>query len=213
MASYTFYAATGDGVLTSTAPSWAGCQSGASLALDDTGTAATLGQTFLDLTGVGGGYIYGAYQYFLAFSTSGIPDDDTVTSATLSLWCTGKLGGGEWSVEATSYNWGGTLEAGDWRNASAYGGLAVRASKSISAIGPDQYNALTSSSLASAVNASGSTHLLLCSSQFDGIAAGGYDTATFHTADQTGTANDPKLEVTTTDTPASGSAPLIMWIL
>lgn len=213
MASYTFYAATGDGMLTSTAPNWPGCQGGTSLALDDTEAAATLGQTFLDLTGVGGGYIYGAYQYFLAFGTSGIPDDDTVTSATLSLWCTSKLGGGEWSVEATSYNWGGTLETGDWRDASAYGGLTVRASKSISAIGADQYNALTSSSLASAVSTSGSTYLLLCSSQFDGIAAGSYDTATFFTADQTGTANDPKLEVTTTDTPASGSAPLIMWIL
>lgn len=213
MASYTFYAATGDGMLSSTAPNWSGCQSGTSMALDDTGNAATLGQTFLDLTGVGGGYIYGAYQYFLAFATSGIPDDDTVTSATLSLWCTHKLGGGEWSVEATSYNWGGTLETGDWRNASTYGALTVRASKSVSAITPDQYNALNSSSLASAVSTGGSTYLLLCSSQFDGIAAGGYDTATFCTADQTGTANDPKLEVTTTDTPASGSAPLIMWIL
>lgn len=212
MASYTFYAATGDGTLTSTAPSWSGCQNGGG-AVDDTSTTATLGQTFLDLTAVGGGYMYTAYQYFLGFPTSSIPDDDTVTAATLSLWCESKVGGGEWSVEAVAYNWGGSLETGDWRTAAAYGALTVRASKSVSALATGQYNALTSTSLASVVNTAGSTYLMACSSQFDGIAAGGYDLATFATADQTGTANDPKLEVTTTDTPASGSAPIIMWIL
>lgn len=211
MASYTFYAATGDGVLTSSGASWPGVQSGAAAA-DDSAVAANLGQTFIDLSGIGGGYLYTTYQYFVAFNTASIPDSDTVTSATLSLWCKTKTGG-EWSVEATSYNWGGTLETSDWRNAAAYGALTVRASKSISAMTAGQYNALTSSSLASAVSKAGTTYLLLCSSQFDGIAPGGYDLASFSTADEAGTANDPKLEVTTTDTPASGSAPLIMWIL
>lgn len=212
MASYTFYAGTGDGLLSSQGASWAGAQSGAAAA-DSSATTATLGQTFLDLTGIGGGYLYGTYQYFLAFDTSGIPDDDVVNSATLSLWCTSKLGASEWQVEATSYNWGGTLETGDWRNASDYGGLAVRASRSISTIATGQYNALTDWSLGSTISKAGTTYLLLCSSQFDGIAPGSYDLATFSTADQTGTTNDPKLEVTTTDTPASGSAPMIMWIL
>jgi hypothetical protein len=213
MASYTFYAATGDGFLASTAPDWASCQSGSGVIASDDSTTASVGTTFLDLTSVGGGYSYSAYQYFLAFPTASIPDDDTVTAATLSLWCQSKVGGGEWSVEAVAYNWGGTLETSDWRSGAAYGGLTVRASRSISAITTGQYNALASSSLAAAVSRTASTLLLVCSSQFDGISPGGYDFASFHTADQTGTTSDPKLEVTTTDTPPSGSAPQILWIL
>jgi hypothetical protein len=213
MASYTFYADPGDGVLTSSAGTWAACQSGTGLTVNDTGAGAQLGQTFIDLTGVGGGHVYGAYQFFLAFPTAAIPDDDTVSSATLSLWCDSKTGVGEWSLEAVAYNWGGTLETGDWRSAAAYGALSVRASASVSAIAAGQYNALSSSSLAAAVSTTGNTHLMLCSSQFDGIAPAGYDVVTLFTADQTGTASDPKLEVTTTDAPPAASSPKIMWIL
>lgn len=139
-------------------------------------------------------------ESFVGFDTSGLTG--TVTAATLSLWCssTGSL----FTAEARVFDWGATLDTGDWVPGDSLAALTLVATLP-QAFTAGAYNDFTEVALAANINQAGFTRLLINSDrQRLGNAPSGTDeSAGFTEAGNAGTVNDPKLTVTTVVIPTA----------
>lgn len=204
MASYTFYPAA-DGYLMSRASNWAAAQAG-------TGTiSAYPSQATMTVGKLRDGDYY-VYQAFLGFDTSAIPDGAVVADAILSV-VPAVSDGFTWTLQARAYDWGGSITGADWRTKADWDALTLLAAYAMSggwSSGSRKTLAQYGTNLNAAVNLSGSTRLILASSDWTGIAPSGDSATQLHAAAATGTTNDPRLEVTTVEPPAF--TPQVMWI-
>lgn len=202
----TFYSATGDGFIESTTTSWAGVLSGTNLAADT--TAAYLGIASIRFNPNRWGY-----ESFAAWDTSAITDTDTIDSATLSLYNTGK--GGTGTIRAYSLTWG-TLTTADWQDNTELAALTELATISIASVTTSAYNDLTNTgtNLAAAINKTGTTEMCFAEARIEDNSEPANSTDNFtdmSSADVAGTTQDPKLVVThsaaggTTVTPTTAS--------
>ena len=154
-------------------------------------------------------------RVIFGFDTSAIPDIDTVTGATLSVYFTATTQGlGDTDLDLVSASPGSesNIVAGDYQ--SNFGSTRLATGFSLSGISPNAYNGFT-------LNASGLSHISKTGTTFFGMLlkwdlddsftgtwAGSVATnATIRFADYAGTAYDPKLvvehsEVTATFTPS-----------
>lgn len=205
MTTSTFYSATADGQIESSNATYGTARSGGTLVANTGGTSANVGQ----VTG------YACYEAFLSFDTSTIPDGDIITSVTLSLDGTGATDGSDtdFTINARVYDWGPSLTTGDWIAGASLSGNTLVASRSTSGWSASGYNDFTSeAAFLTAINKAGVTYLVISSSRHEaGTTPSGNEYVGFATADNSGTANDPKLVVThisPTGTIASAIAPL-----
>jgi hypothetical protein len=113
------------------------------------------------------GAYYRCYEAFLSFDTSVIPDDDTITAATLYLYAYADESDTDFVMEARAYDWGATLSADDWVPGADFSGKTLLASKTTAGgISTEAYTELVSeAALTSAIDKTGNTRFVLCSSR------------------------------------------------
>jgi len=152
------------------------------------------------------------YELFTSFDTSSVGAGVTVTVATLSFYMDTDLSTtADFTVDARIYNWGGTLEVGDFRSgvpadANSLDEYTLVASRSTT---PDwstsAYSALTSeSAFLTNVALTGTTYVILNSSRhLAGDTPTGSENLYLYLADDNtgggGTDRDPKLYVEYTE--------------
>lgn len=205
MASYTFYP-DADAYLMSESASWTQARDGlGTFTAYSSGATLTLGKLLSSGT-------YYAYEAFLSFDTSSIPDTAEITAAVLSV-AAAVTDSKTWTLQAKAFDWGGTLSSSDWQDATEWAALTLLAEYAMSGgwTSGNRYN-LTEygTNLQAAINKTGSTRMILASSNISGIAPSGDDATQMHASEATGTTNDPKLEVTTFEPPSF--TPFVMWI-
>lgn len=205
MTTSTFYASTADGQIESFNATYSTARSGGTLTANTAGGSANVGQ-------VAG---YSCYEAFLSFDTSAIPDGDIITAVTLSLDGTGATDGSDtdFTINARVYDWGASLTTADWIAGASLSGNTLVASRSTSGWSAAGYNAFASeAAFLTAINKTGVTYLVISSSRHEaGATPSGNEYVGFATANNSGTANDPKLVVThisPTGTVASSIQPL-----
>ena len=112
---------------------------------------------------------YLLYCAFLAFDTSGIPDDDEISAATLSLYPheSDAYAGSPGTLEVYAYDFGSSLETGDWVAGADVSALTLVASTTTSGWTTGARRALASQeAFKAAINKIGSTRLFICLSGF-----------------------------------------------
>lgn len=196
MPSTTIYSATSDGrILSSGEFAYSAARNGEEgLAVDSAASSLNVGQQFVDE--------FFVYEAFLNFDVSSL-SGSTIDSATLSLWLVVDASTTDFTIEARARNWGDTLESGDWVAGGSLSGLTLLASISTSGIGATgAYKPLTSeaallTAIATAAAGDGILRLMLCSSRTTGNnEPTGNEFVTVSSADETGTTQDPKLDIT-----------------
>lgn len=143
-------------------------------------------------------------EAFIGFDTSSIPDTDAVSAAALGL--VENTGYGHVfdtadTLEARIYDWSTTVTTADWRTGTQYAALTLVASLASGSWSASGYNTLTENgtNFQSNVNKTGTTRLILGTAGLASGAAPGSDKTSYWgimSADNTGTTDDPKLEVT-----------------
>lgn len=206
MASYTFYGDSADGDILMIDADWADVQAGSGgPTVDTSSTTFRVGKQ----KGVGN---YSNYLAGLAFDTSALPDDAEITAATLTLTAAATASR-TWTLEARDYNWGTSLTSADYRTSAQWSALTLLAQYDLAGgWASNSAYALTSYgvNLANLINKTGTTYLMLGSSEYPGIAPATIESIQVYSANETGTSRDPKLEVTTFEPPAF--TPQVMWI-
>jgi hypothetical protein len=179
MATIIIYA-TNDGTPTGSTATWATTADSAS-AVDTSSTTLYAGVTF------SGGF-YVAQEYFTRFDTAGSPFPDSATVAIQSTMTTTLTR----PIQCSSYDWGTTVEVGDFRSRSQLAGLTVL----------DGESSFTTSQYAdwsiggAAVNTSGFTSLVFFSEyhRLD-IAPSASARVLFTSTSSAGTTSDPYLTI------------------
>jgi hypothetical protein len=105
--------------------------------------------------------VYSCYQTFLGFDTSSIAG--VIEAVTLELWCTFDLSQTDFTAEARLYDWGVTVEAGDFRPGSALDDLPLLATLPTLGIAVAGYNEFTEVDLVSYINQGGMTQFIVVS--------------------------------------------------
>jgi hypothetical protein len=138
------------------------------------------------------------YEAFISFDTSSIPDGATITAATLYLWGSDDQSAVDFTIEARAFDYGATIETGDFRTRAELTALTLAASRSTVGWSLGGYNTFTSdAALLSVINKSGATRFVLNSSLHrTGATPAAYEYIVFHAGDITG--QEPKLVVTYT---------------
>ncbi|MBN1632285.1 MAG: hypothetical protein JW990_21215 [Thermoleophilia bacterium] len=116
-----------------------------------------------------GGGTYYCIVALLRFDTSGIPDDDVVSSATLALYPQPSYGvqGSPGSLEAYAVDLGASFGTEDWVAGADISGLTKLASIAAASFTTGAYRSLSSeSAFLAAINRTGNTDILLCTSRF-----------------------------------------------
>lgn len=202
----TFYSDTSDGYITSedTTPTY-------SLAREGTGTSLTAATTWtLDAAqnsyDTSKGAKYRCLEAFQYYDTSSISDTDVVSAVTISLYGYAEYHpDGYYLVEVRGHTWsGGGLTTADWVAGSSLGTKTLLASFDTTSWTTSGYNDFTSeTAFTSYVSLTGNTEVLINHEDHRlGNTPTGVNGATFYSADQTGTTNDPKLVVTHAPPPA-----------
>lgn len=139
------------------------------------------------------------FQAAIRFATQDIPDGDTITSATVSLYGTLKTMETEQDLEVRAFDWGTTLETTEYRTPSQLGALTLLATFDTTGYSTSAYNDFTSeSAVTSWVNKTGDSRAFVC---LEGNRTSSPPTAAYSdwvkcsSADETGTTQDPKLVV------------------
>lgn len=140
----------------------------------------------------------GITQGFFAFDTSGF-SGVSVISATFQEWTSAVAATNGDTYEIRPFDWGTAVAVTDWVPGATYAALPLLASLASTALIPSVPQIWNSngSELADAINLSGFTRVVMCTSMF----AAGTDqrpdtmTATFGAADQAGTGSDPRLNI------------------
>lgn len=188
------YADTADGLLTSSSATYATAQGGSGVTANTTSTGHLTGQH------AAAGPVYSVYEVFFPFDTSAIPDSDTVSAATLDLWCLSDATTTDFTVNARTFDFGATVEATDWRATSGTSETdTLLATFGTAGLSVGAYATFTSTgSFPGAVNKTGTTRLYIVSSRTEADTAPSVGTTerwTVAAADTSGTTNDPMLTV------------------
>lgn len=211
MATLTVFSSSGDGYLESKADdnTWEGARtrSSASGVVDYTSTIATSARTAF----VNNEY-YEIDRAFLPFDTSSLPDDATVTAATLSIWVNSVQDTDSQSLSLVLGTQASTssLVAADY---SQVGTVKQATDLTIASLVTGTYNTFNLNSTGiSNINLAGFTKFALrISNDISGSPVPtGNNSAPIAYSEETGTAKDPKLEITytqptTTSTTTSSS--------
>lgn len=194
MATYVIYSSTFDSTTTSSATTYLTAARGLGTQTTDTsGTALSVGQQYSAPT-------YNVWQSLLIFT--GLPvirPWETVTSATLSLWCLEDQSGTDFTVEARDLG-------SKFRSSEILSTYTLCASTSTSGIGTGAYRDFTSESgFPESLRGETSFRFNLSSSrQRTESTPSGNEYVRFHSANQTGTTNDPKLTIVLNPAAVSG---------
>lgn len=143
---------------------------------------------------------YHCIEGFLKFDTSAIPDNATITSATLSLYGSANESAQDFTLVAAIRDWGDTLDAADYVAGASLSALTTVATFASSGWSVAGYNDFTDVALPANISKAGLTRLILYSSR---EAAADVPSADFERVDwyltaEVGTSKDPKLTVTYT---------------
>lgn len=189
MPSYTIYANTGDGYISSTSGAYATAATGGSLSANSAASTAVIGQTLSTF--------YTCYEGFFDFNTSSVVG--VVTSATFNLHGSSDASTTDFTMRCRLYNWGGTLTTADWIAYSALGGNTLLATFATSGFSTSGYNAFTENGTNLRDNISASTTSVVVSSsrQESLTTPTGDELVQVFTANQSGTSQDPYLAITT----------------
>lgn len=194
----TVYSTAADGDIFSYGATWSTVMSGGA-AFEVHATAAY---------GTAGGYWTGSGNYYacltyLDFDTSGIPDDATVTAATLTLNCHIVA---NHTVLARLKDWGTALTSADWVPIADLPGLTLLASKDFTGTSTNTDYALTSeAAFAANINKTGVTRMVLSTALLEAQTTPGLGQRVYpHMYESS--SQIPKLVVTYTE--ASGTVPL-----
>jgi hypothetical protein len=189
MATFTIYAAASDGYALTNNPSYATALSGPPIIWNSVDTIFFVGQRWT-------GTNYQVMQGFVEWDTSPLAGATAINSVTASLSGNTDLSDTDFTAEILSYDWGGSVGSSDWRtpaNLGSYPRLAYWNSAGYSA----GYNAFTSeAAFASAINTGGFTRVVVASDRNrTSTTPTGNERVHFHSADQAGTTDDPKLVI------------------
>ena len=133
--------------------------------------ARTMASDTYETTVVRTGQYYGApyfyiFEALIKFDTSSIPDDATITSATLSGYLTADNSAIDFTVQARIHSWTAPLSSDDWVVPTDLDTLTLVATLATSGIGATgAYKAFTDVALPANINKTGTTYILLCSSR------------------------------------------------
>lgn len=200
----TVYSGTGDGGIESRNATFSTAISGSNLVANTGGTALWCGTT------IGGDYW--VQQLFFGFDTSAIADTDTVSDAVFSLWANTGNSSREMVFRGWTFDWSsGGLTTADWRTDTQLQALTELFSYAkTSAIGTTAYTDFTNTgtNLASAINKTGSTYILLSDDLNETPTAplASSNDVEWRLADYSGTTSDPKLTIT--HAAGGGSTPI-----
>lgn len=196
MATLTVESSTADGRLLRTSTNYATARGGSSAGSVSVGSgAAQIGQQL-------NAGSYTCYETFLDFDTSAIPDAATITAVTLRLYGSADSSTTDFTIEAREYDWGATLETGDWIGGANLGDYTLLGSLSTVGFSTSGYNTFAeeSTNFQTAINKTGVTRIVLCSSRHRvGNTPSGTEFVTIVTADGS-SGQRPELEVTYTVT-------------
>jgi hypothetical protein len=184
MANYTIYASVA-ACIYSKSGTYSSARSGTGQTLD---SALNVGQLYIAT-------FYYCFESFIGFTTSSVLG--TVSSATLSAYLFQDNSTTDFTVYARLRDFGsGAVTTGDWVAGASLSALTQLASKGTSGIGStNAYKTFTSSNLASNINTSGDTRIILTSSRHEGNnTPTGNEYVSFTLA--TGSANAPYLSIT-----------------
>lgn len=199
MTTTTVFSDTSDGRIASQSTSYTTARAGGTLTAVTAGANFPVGQSSDFAGGVDN---YEVNEGFVRFDTSSIPDTDTISAAELSLSLNFDQSTTDFTVEARVSDWGTTLTTADWVAGASLSGLTRVGTLASSGIGSTgAYKAFTEdgTNLRTAINVTGDTRLLLCSSRHvagTSPASGVSETLYFDSADAAGTTKDPKLVIT-----------------
>jgi hypothetical protein len=189
----TFYSVSADGVIEADhTTDYSLARGGNGAVVADSVTHKPIGQSY-----------YGAYyvdEGFLRFDTSSIGSNSTISSAVLDLYGYDDDSGTNFTLLCASYAWTSPLAIGDFRNTSALAALSPVAQFVIGGGGfsTSGYNSLsdTGAGLASVVNKTGNTNLILWSDRLESATTPtGGETVAIWFGDEGGSLR-PKLTVT-----------------
>lgn len=188
MTTYTIYSSSIDGYILSSAGTYAQNRAGNNLNAFGTATGAYVGQD-------GSGGADSCYEAFLSFDTSSVVGN--VSSATLSVYGIENGTTTDFTATAALHDYGTSLTTADWVAGASLAALTTVATFNTTGYAAS-YMAFTEVALASNINQSGSTRLILYSSRHSGNNnPTGFEYFGFSTSEQSGTSQDPKLVIET----------------
>lgn len=199
MATLTVYSGTGDGYIQSLGATYSTVRGAGDDLSADTASDLSVGQAYAGP--------YFVFESFLRFDTSSLTSGATVSAAVLSLVLSDDNSGTDFTLEARSSTWGGSLQTSDWVNGGSLGSsnlLASRSTSGMTSVGT-RYDLTSDAAFPGAVSKTGNTDIFLSSSRQRGNnTPTGLEFQAYYSADQSGTTSDPRLVVTYT-TGVSGS--------
>lgn len=148
-----------------------------------------------------GGINYQVYRDYMRFDLSALPGGAVVTGATLNVMLYSDISDTDFIVRCYRFAWSSPLAASAEANYDgAYGGSATLEGTlfdTASAPATETYHGMSIDH--TALNVSGFNYYVLVSKEdVDNSAPSGNEYVTFYTANETGTAKDPYIEVTYT---------------
>lgn len=199
MATTTVYASSTDGDIQSSNATYLTARSGGTLTAGTSGTFFFVGQNLKAGN-------YSCYEAFLNYDLvgGGIPAGTVATAASLTFGLFSDGSVTDFVVEARTHDWGSSLTTADWVAGSSLSGKTLLASLSTSGIANPFTLTNSGTALLDAVNTAlagdGILRVLLCSDRHGaGTAPTGSELLQVYSTDQTGTTNDPKIDVTYPD--------------
>lgn len=192
----TLYSGTADGGLYAHGGTWANAYNG-------TGTidSPSTGSVSDWIGSIYTGSEFYTQTVFLGFDTSSIPDTDTVSAATFSLYARNGNSSRTFRMRAWTYDWGGSLTTGDFRTAAQLQALTELCDwPPTNAVSTGAYTDFenTANNLRDAISKTGTTYIIVSDNLHEAGTTNPLtaDDCEWWLADQTGTTQDPKLVVT-----------------
>ena len=148
-------------------------------------------------------YVFQVWEMFLAWDTSTIPDGDSVTSATLSMYLPYDGSSTDFVTRVRAFDWGASLTEADFRSGAPadsgdlaeYVLVATIDSNGIGSTGSSK-SFTSESAFVGNVNKTGPTRLVAASARQEaGNEPSGGEYLMWVASDETGTTQDPKLVV------------------
>lgn len=202
MATLVVNSSTADGDIRSASGTYSTARDGGgTLTANATADNGVVGQIFSAGT-------YTCAEMFLSFDTSSIPDAAVIQQVDLTLHLVSDGSTTDFEVQARAYDWGSSLgSGGNFRTAAQLSALTLLASLTTSGIGSDFTLAENGSEFRNAINKSGSTRLVLCSSRHvAGTTPSGAERIFIQSSDSAVAVFRPQLTVTYTDAVAATGA-------
>ena len=215
MTTTTIFSKTNDGDIaatSTTAQGYTAAREGTSgtFVINDSGAQFRVGQ----FNQTSGSPNFDCFEIFLAFATAVIPDGDTITSVTFSLHTavTINQNGPDFDMEVRQDTWQPTLTSAHFVAGSSLGARTLFATLNTAAVSPNARLDWTEngSNFRDAINKTGDTEFLICSSRQRLNQPPPDDTVnrvTFFSANDVGTTRDPRLIIIHSAPPGPPSGP------